>query len=893
MGLSRVLAVLLATGCLLLQVPSTRVALATAMPSADPSAISDGDQAVTYQNDVSHSGLQQGDSLRPALTRKWSRDLGGSVSYALIAQGLMFVTVADPPPTTGSPHGDRLYALDQATGQTVWGPKELGGSSNWANAGYDNGRVFVLNVDGVMRAYDATSGSLIWSEQIPDPSGSTTCECYASAPAAANGIVYTSGGGVGQVSALSESDGAVVWQMRVLGGDHSSPAVATDGVYVTYACNQSYDFNPTSGTQIWHYATSCTGGGGKTPVLNAGELYARDQAFAANPILDGATGMQVGQFVSATAPVIDGSLGLFFTDSNTLQARNLSTNQVLWTFTEDRPTTAPVVVNGYVYVGTAVGTLYALDEMTGREVYYDYAWTGITGPDESNVSSPLAGLTVGEGLLAVPAGNELFVYGSSGNPPWSPPSFTPVANTTDESIAYQVDPQHSGDLPGAAFVAPLTRSWSVDFGEQVSYPVVAEGLVFVATGRFNDSTHPFTHLYALHQADGTIDWGPVPLELDVGDHWAGLAYDSGRLFSLNSVGWLKAWDAVTGTKLWATQVPRPYQSVNAPPTASNGFVYVTGAGDTSGELFAIDATNGSVRWQQPVDNGRGSSAAVSSTGVYETFQCHQVWDFNPTSGSIIWKHADTTGCGNGETPVLANSKLYDREYLGTNQVLDASSGTVLGTFTADAPPAFDGSVVYMVTNAYAAAGILQARDATSGNLLWSFTGDGTLATAPIVIHGIVYIGGTSGTLYALDGANGKQLWTGNEGSAMRVAPGYATGAPWQGFGAGQGYLFVAADAQLVAYHGATPNPGRVVPASSPNVVRGGSSVPPAVPSCCGTPAAKRLRPLDANGLDRQDEPTQAPSTSGMATPNTATTLTPAIQTLFVLLPKIAGLFGVS
>ena len=130
---------------------------------------------------------------------------------------MMFVTVADPPPATGTPHGAKLYALDQATGNKVWGPYELGGGYSWANAAYDNGRVFALNVDGLMRALDAKSGSLLWSRQIPDPAGVTTCGCYASAPTAANGIVYTSGGGVGQVSALSESTGATLWQQRVLG----------------------------------------------------------------------------------------------------------------------------------------------------------------------------------------------------------------------------------------------------------------------------------------------------------------------------------------------------------------------------------------------------------------------------------------------------------------------------------------------------------------------------------------------------------------------------------------------------------------------------------------------------------------------------------------------------
>src|SRR5438876_5925622 len=112
------------------QPPTTPSATRT-VPASYPPPIPDADQAVTYQNDVAHTGLQNGDSLRPALSRKWSVDLDGSVSYALIAQEMMYVTVADPPPAVGSPHGARLYALDQATGQTVWGPYELGGTRPW------------------------------------------------------------------------------------------------------------------------------------------------------------------------------------------------------------------------------------------------------------------------------------------------------------------------------------------------------------------------------------------------------------------------------------------------------------------------------------------------------------------------------------------------------------------------------------------------------------------------------------------------------------------------------------------------------------------------------------------------------------------------------------------
>src|SRR5262249_20648456 len=113
--------------------------------------------AVAYQIDATHSGAQF-DSVTPPLTQRWSRDLGGQISYPLIAGGRIFVTVANP-----STNGSTLYALDEANGASIWGPIDLGGSRPWSNAAYDAGRVFAVNIDGLLRAFDAASGTLLWS----------------------------------------------------------------------------------------------------------------------------------------------------------------------------------------------------------------------------------------------------------------------------------------------------------------------------------------------------------------------------------------------------------------------------------------------------------------------------------------------------------------------------------------------------------------------------------------------------------------------------------------------------------------------------------------------------------------------------------------------------------
>jgi outer membrane protein assembly factor BamB len=83
-----------------------------------------------------------------------------------------------------------------------------------------------------------------------------------------------------------------------------------------------------------------------------------------------------------------------------------------WTFEGDGSlTTAPIVVNGFVYVGSTSGRLYAVDPATGQSVWSTDTGLEIQGPDEQNVSQPLTGLAAGQGILAVPASGTLIAYG--------------------------------------------------------------------------------------------------------------------------------------------------------------------------------------------------------------------------------------------------------------------------------------------------------------------------------------------------------------------------------------------------------------------------------------------------------------------------------------------------
>jgi outer membrane protein assembly factor BamB len=364
------------------------------------------DESVAWQNNTVHDGFNPASSLVPPLALKWGRNLSASgvtsISYPLIAQGMVFVTTA----TTNNTNA--LMALDEHTGATTWSADvtSMFGAA-FVNAAYESGKVFVVNNDGLMKAFDAASGTLLWSVNLPDQF------FFTSPPTAANGIVFTGGAeSGGTVYAVDETNGQVLWTMPVENGDHSSPAVIGGNVYVSYACPQAYAFNTATGQQLWHYDSCCEGGGGATPVVHAGQVYVRDsfctQGFF-GLMLDANTGTKTGEFNSDTPPAFIGNLALYF-QSRTLVGVDIPSGQQLWSFAGNGDlTSAPVIVNQTIYIGSSSGTLYGLNT-SGQQIWSTQVGAPIPPPDEFN-DTLTTGLGSGDGLLIVPTDSVLVAYG--------------------------------------------------------------------------------------------------------------------------------------------------------------------------------------------------------------------------------------------------------------------------------------------------------------------------------------------------------------------------------------------------------------------------------------------------------------------------------------------------
>jgi outer membrane protein assembly factor BamB len=280
-------------------------------------------------------------------------------------------------------------------------------------AAYENGKLFVVPTGGVsgggaMFAYDALSGKELWSANLPGQYS------FSSAPTAYAGVVYTGGAGSGgTVYAVRETDGLLLWTGSVENGDSSAPAVTPDGVFVSYACPQTYRFALHSGKLDWNYSGPCEGGGGESAAVYRGQVYVRD--VLGNYSTDGirlaeSTGALLGGFNSTYSPAFEG-LTAFYTEPNTLTALNLVTGHARWTAVApagQQFSCAPIVVNDAIYEATAGSELYGYNIDTGRMLFAAALPQAVTCGEY--FSTPLVGLGAGDGILVVPAGDFLIAF---------------------------------------------------------------------------------------------------------------------------------------------------------------------------------------------------------------------------------------------------------------------------------------------------------------------------------------------------------------------------------------------------------------------------------------------------------------------------------------------------
>jgi outer membrane protein assembly factor BamB len=228
------------------------------------------------------------------------------------------------------------------------------------------------------------------------------------------------------VYALSESNGEVLWTAGIAGYG-GFPAVSDTAVYAVRACGGVDAYDRLSGARLWETSQTCSsGGGGSTPSLYKGRLYVRNTSGNKYSIVDAATGKTIRLFGATTLPAFDGSLG-FFLSGSTLVAEDLATGRIRWAFTGDgKLVSSPIVVNGYVYIGSQSGLFYAVSALTGQQVWSDNS--GV--PFEDPFWIGVYGLGAGGEMIIATGGTRMVAYHGPRPPWWSTPANPGLAPTS-------------------------------------------------------------------------------------------------------------------------------------------------------------------------------------------------------------------------------------------------------------------------------------------------------------------------------------------------------------------------------------------------------------------------------------------------------------------------------
>lgn len=353
--------------------------------------------------------------------------------------------------------------------------------------------------------------------------------------------------------------------------------------------------------------------------------------------------------------------------------------------------------------------------------------------------------------------------------------------------AYRMNESHDGVLitsNGIKYPATSSPTWTLDLGAPVSYPLIANGKVFVTTANPDGSYG--SRLYALDAHTGAMLWGPVAV---AGTYFgSGLTYDNGRVFVLMFDGIVSAFNAADGGALWNTKLPGDWYQGS--PNAYGGIVFVDGEGG----LSAVDEASGSILWtNSTAGSTEFSSPAISSEGVYTQNSSCVSGAFDPMDGTRQWQSQSNCTFSWGYTPIVKGGFVFGRTGSSID-LFDAVTGVYSVSLGSARAPAITATALIALN-----AGMLSSTRLSDRVQTWSFTGDGNLVTAPVVVNDTVFVGSSTGKVYGVDAATGVELWSGT--SAAAISPDSETGGPMppSGPAAGEDMLIFPAGNSLAGW----------------------------------------------------------------------------------------------
>ena len=243
-----------------------------------------------------------------------------------------------------------------------------------------DGRLYVVDTQAMVHAFDAVTGAKIWSTQI-EVKNDVKSSRFGGGVSALGSMVYATNG-VGDVVALNAADGSELWKVRPAGPLRGAPTLSNGNVYVMTQDNQVYALKQSDGAVQWNeagtvglagifgVAAPAAAQGTVIAGYSSGELTAYRYENGRNLWNDALARTSISTSVATLSdidadPVIDRGRVFALGQGGRMAAYELVTGQRIWELNIAGIAT-PVVAGEWVFVLTDDAKLLCIARPTGK-----------------------------------------------------------------------------------------------------------------------------------------------------------------------------------------------------------------------------------------------------------------------------------------------------------------------------------------------------------------------------------------------------------------------------------------------------------------------------------------------------------------------------------------------
>ena len=243
------------------------------------------------------------------------------------------------------------------------------------------GRVYTIDTNGTVRAFDARNGGAVWSATFGKAGKDGRGSNYGGGLAFDEGKIYAANG-LGYVAALDAATGAASWTVKPGSSLRGAPTVADGAVYVMSQDNQIYSLKAADGASNWSSAAALEIAGvfgSASPAVARGTVIAGFSSGELNAYRyengrvvwqDALSRTSISTSVASLSdidadPVVDGNQVFAVGKGGRMVALELNSGQRIWEQNVAGIST-PWVAGDWVFVVTDEAKVVAMSRTTGK-----------------------------------------------------------------------------------------------------------------------------------------------------------------------------------------------------------------------------------------------------------------------------------------------------------------------------------------------------------------------------------------------------------------------------------------------------------------------------------------------------------------------------------------------